>query len=363
MVHILKEWYFPIFFFKNNIYILIYLTNFFSWSNVFYDYNIYAYNRVYLILSLVFRFFKKKIGYPLNTVKNFGYFLVQIDGAVYAFPIKIFDYGFVTMRFSSIFWLFFLFVYVVLLEKNDDNLCVDSRKFWNFSIYIIVKGFILCGFKSALVVHGFWPRYLYTPEKLFAVITSDIKFYKNPSFIMNKELKKNTKKYIFSNILKKKKKFFLNTFFFFKNVVYFSVSNLIKLFTFLNRKLYTVLFIRKQKFFNKGRYSRNRQLYRTGVYWCMYVNILAVFGLNYLFYKFTVNFLQYWWFFFVILSSFIFSYFFKSSLYSYLKNLFFFKEYCTYTGYSFNYNFFLNGFYKLLEDFNNFLENLLNDFY
>lgn len=31
----------------------------------------------------------------------------------------------------------------------------------------------------------------------------------------------------------------------------------------------TTLFIRKNKMFNKGRYSRNRQLYRTGVYWCI----------------------------------------------------------------------------------------------
>jgi hypothetical protein len=27
-------------------------------------------------------------------------------------------------------------------------------------------------------------------------------------------------------------------------------------------------FLRKSKLFNKGRYSRNRQTYRTGAYWC-----------------------------------------------------------------------------------------------
>jgi hypothetical protein len=56
---------------------------------------------------------------------------------------------------------------------------------------------------------------------------------------------------------------------------------------------YTIFFLRDHGFYNKGRYSRNRQTYRTGVYWCLYINVVAVIGLNYLFYKFTINFLQY----------------------------------------------------------------------
>jgi hypothetical protein len=32
---------------------------------------------------------------------------------------------------------------------------------------------------------------------------------------------------------------------------------------------YKLQFLRKNKIFNKSRYSRNRQLYRTGVYWCL----------------------------------------------------------------------------------------------
>jgi len=56
----------------------------------------------------------------------------------------------------------------------------------------------------------------------------------------------------------------------------------------------TSLFIRKNKIFNKGRYSRNRQLYRTGVYWCLILNILGVFGLYYYFYRFTFNFGYFW---------------------------------------------------------------------
>lgn len=36
-------------------------------------------------------------------------------------------------------------------------------------------------------------------------------------------------------------------------------------------------FIRKSKNFNKGRYSRNRQVYRTGVYMCFYINVIALY--------------------------------------------------------------------------------------
>ena len=42
-----------------------------------------------------------------------------------------------------------------------------------------------------------------------------------------------------------------------------SVSKYIKL---ENLNNYVFLYIRKNRIFNKGRYSRNRQLYRTGVY-------------------------------------------------------------------------------------------------
>lgn len=340
------------------------MTNIYSkffWQDLFFDFGVYE--KVYFIFSFVFRFFKKKIGYPLNTVKNFGYFLVQIDNIVYSFPVKILDYGFASMRFSSIFWLFFLLTHINFFEKNKSFKCSDSIIFWNFLFYLIVKGFILFGFKSAVVAHGFWPRYLYTPDKLFDVIVSNIKFYKNPCYKLNVTFKNNKKKYVFSNIFKKKKKFYFNTFSFFKSAIYFPVNNLIKLFIFLNKKVYTTFFIRKQKFFNKGRYSRNRQLYRTGVYWCIYVNILAVFGLNYLFYKFTINFLQYWWFFFLILCLFVFPYFFKNSIYSYFNNFISFKEYINFNGTFFNYDFFLAVFYKLNEELNYFLEALADDFF
>lgn len=53
-------------------------------------------------------------------------------------------------------------------------------------------------------------------------------------------------------------------------------------------------FLRKNKVFNKGRYSRCRQNYRTGVYMCMYLSVVSIFGLYYWFYKFSFNFTYLW---------------------------------------------------------------------
>jgi hypothetical protein len=74
-------------------------------------------------------------------------------------------------------------------------------------------------------------------------------------------------------------------------------------------------FLRKNKVYNKGRYSRTRQNYRTGVYMCMYVSVISVFGLYYWFYKFSFNFTYLWWLFITFLGSFFFPKIVKYRLY------------------------------------------------
>jgi hypothetical protein len=81
-------------------------------------------------------------------------------------------------------------------------------------------------------------------------------------------------------------------------------------------------FIRKSKIFNKGRYSRNRQYYRTGVYWCLYVNIILVIGLYFWFYRFLINFSYLWWLLFFFLLSFVLPKFFNLYNPLFLKNYF-----------------------------------------
>lgn len=56
-----------------------------------------------------------------------------------------------------------------------------------------------------------------------------------------------------------------------------------------------ILYLRSSRHFNKGRYSRNRQLYRTGVYWCIWLNVIIVYGLYFYFYRFVFSF-GYLWF-------------------------------------------------------------------
>jgi hypothetical protein len=75
----------------------------------------------------------------------------------------------------------------------------------------------------------------------------------------------------------------------------FSESSVSKHIELSNIKTYSFFYIRKNRIFNKGRYSRNRQLYRTGVYWCLWLNIILVYGLYFLFYRFTFNFGYFWW--------------------------------------------------------------------
>jgi hypothetical protein len=74
-----------------------------------------------------------------------------------------------------------------------------------------------------------------------------------------------------------------------KNFSIFEVLVYFKFFVFDSSKnlffdcflAYKHYFLRKELIFSKGRYSRNRQVYRTGVYWCLYINILAVVALYY----------------------------------------------------------------------------------
>ena len=74
-------------------------------------------------------------------------------------------------------------------------------------------------------------------------------------------------------------------------------------------------FLRKNKVYNKGRYSRCRQNYRTGVYLCMYLSIASIFGLYYWFFKFSFNFSYLWWFFIGFFGSFLFPKIVKYRLY------------------------------------------------
>jgi len=64
---------------------------------------------------------------------------------------------------------------------------------------------------------------------------------------------------------------------------------------------------RKNRIFNKNRYSRNRQNVRVIFYFALYFNILIIYAVFSVFYN-IIPLLSYnWWFFFFFLFSFLFS--------------------------------------------------------
>lgn len=103
-------------------------------------------------------------------------------------------------------------------------------------------------------------------------------------------------------------------------IVKYAPSNFIKYINLNNVNTYNILYLRKNKVFNKGRYSRNRQYYRTGVYWCLYINIIAVIGIYYWFYGIAMNFGYLWWLLYAFIASFIIPKAIKYRFYN-IKNL------------------------------------------
>jgi len=83
-----------------------------------------------------------------------------------------------------------------------------------------------------------------------------------------------------------------------------SSSSMNKFIDISNSKNLEFQFLRKNKVYNKGRYSRCRQNYRTGVYMCLYLSVISIFGLYYWFYKFSFNFTYLWWLFIAFVGSF-----------------------------------------------------------
>lgn len=129
---------------------------------------------------------------------------------------------------------------------------------------------------------------------------------------------------------------------------YINISN-----NFNKRSNFIFFFLRKNKIFNKGRYSRNRQTYRTGFYWCLWVNIFAIYGLHYLCYRFTFAFGYLWIPFIVFFGSFIFSRMLKYNFHNYYYVITELKNFCTWG------SFILNNFLLYIYDSINFLINFL----
>jgi hypothetical protein len=275
----------------------------------------------YFVCCSTFIFFKK-ITKQKGVLYSYSCLYISIFDQLWSFNLYNTKKDFVIMRCAVLNWLFFIYLYNTFFANNCEY-HVNPKYWYNFWQFIL-----FCTFKSKIVIilnFGanviYWPVCVAKSVKLLEYIQTNGVTHKNKSY---KKTQKHLEfKLLFLNLKKnlKKKNFFYQSNKIGFSVVIYKVLNYIRFFINIKAKNYFVLFIRKQRTFNKGRYSRNRQIYRTGTYWCFYINILAVFGLNFVFYKFTINFLQYWWFFFLFIFCAVFSYFIKSSLYSYFHSV------------------------------------------
>lgn len=205
---------------------------------------------------------------------------------------------------------------VTFYSNKDIKLNINRNTFDTSSIFCLLNNKLL----TSLAVYSYSLNYFISLTPYHK--STNIKKV-NLSYFSNKVSLLNTKFNVFSEIkstksyLIYKKKLFTNSkisvtisekFNTAVNktwLIKFSPSNFIKYIDYLNINTYNILYLRKAKVFNKGRYSRNRQYYRTGVYWCLYVNIIAVVGIYFWFYRFTMNFGYLWWLLFAFIASFI----------------------------------------------------------
>ncbi len=65
--------------------------------------------------------------------------------------------------------------------------------------------------------------------------------------------------------------------------------------------------LRKSKIFNKGRYSRTRQIVKGSFFFSLILNINIVFGALFLYYLYTIKLTFIWWNFYFLISSFFFA--------------------------------------------------------
>jgi len=223
--------------------------------------------------------------------------------------------------------LFNLYIYVYLYKRNFGKLQGATQLFLSFfffsKTYNISYMFVLND-NLLYKLHTLPDFSLWCPHKdvepvynVFVKLNEwKYKFLgKGSAEFLREEYCKLLYKYKYLGlVIFKKFSFYLNTERLLKNSVLtnkfltipkFSSSSINKYINLNNLSEYQFFYLRKNKVYNKGRYSRNRQNYRTGVYMCLYLSVISIFGLYYSFYKFIFKFTYLWWFFIGFIGSFI----------------------------------------------------------
>lgn len=159
------------------------------------------------------------------------------------------------------------------LSQNNKN------NFKNRSIFFVtlINNFYYCNFLFFFLTNSFDLKpynfsFIKNNQNFFSLTTKKTlySFFFLPSNIAYKQnSNENYKSNDYSNVILK----FFSSISFFKHLkiisnykIKFSVSDFFKNLNGKTLNYMNILFLRKNKVFNKGRYSRNRQYYRTGVY-------------------------------------------------------------------------------------------------
>lgn len=299
----------------------------------------------YLIISIIFKvFFLKKLlnkkSTPINLLlilyfnKNLSFYKNELSNVEYWDIISYRQSNYPTLniiheKVNSIYntdnFNYTKFkdnydTYKFLKKKNSTNVLDYSLqqnilKFalkYNYCNYLIV---VYSFYKNSLSHETIHADIIYTTS--INNVTNSFDFITNNKFKNIKLFKQNsinTLLYLtnLADLFSNKVNFnsFLNNQIISKFMINFSASNIVKYLSDLSVSKSMILFLRKNKIFNKSRYSRNRQTYRTGAYWCLYVNIIAVIAFYFWFYNFSINFSYIWW----LLYSFILSFFFFKAI-------------------------------------------------
>lgn len=307
--------------------------------------------------------FTKFCGHSLPYLVNFNKLFLKVGAFVWFFDLHKSQRYFKRTRMSVAIWLLLnFFLNSFKKRKYDDYLfntinvgyIIFICRFYRFLMYLVCKKILLINYKSLKKFIAIWPKMFYTDAFLFDIADTEKYDFANCQILKIKKSSNQTPHYDFVieklknfkfKTIKKQKKIKYKKLFSIKSLLLNFVENNLKYFFFKKK---TILFLRKQKCFNKGRYSRNRQLYRTGVYWCLYLNIAALLGLNFLFYKFTINFSYYWWIFYIFINTLVVPLFFKYRLYNYRVLL----QIFSYVSYFVSY--FISLFFEILPFFAHF---------
>lgn len=340
-------------------------------------------NNFPIINEIVENNFYKSHNISLKEFNKIGNFLLNTKDHQNIFNLFFFKnsknfnkYSFLYNLYTFLFFLENNFYYFLTFKHFSD---ISKRNLVKFNFLFII---LLKKIKKNVLINSYdlnnvnsW--YSYVTDNLNFTSSNFTSFYNSSNSIefgkfnlLNSSYLNNIKKVLNSN----SKIFFNDIVFNFKNLndrlfnlnstlsnsfkINFSESSTNKHINlnnnFLKRSNFVFFYLRKNKIFNKGRYSRNRQTYRTGFYWCLWINIFAIYGLHFAFYRFTFVFGYLWLFFIIFIGSFIFSRMLKYNFHNYNYIFSEINNFFTWLGFLYNnfYNFLINLFNSLFNSLN-----------